>query len=147
MAIRIFPNQNMKHCSKCNQDKEEDEFSKRENGRLQSYCKQCRRSYCRNHYRDNKLEHNSRRSKLKKKIYDEHSQRIKDIKDNKKCCDCGQSFPFYVMQFDHISDNKIENIANMPGKYSWVKIEREIAKCELVCANCHSIRTYKRSVA
>jgi hypothetical protein len=134
----------MKRCPKCNQEKLETEFSKRKNGKSQSYCKDCRKVYCRQHYHNNKLKHNSRRTKLKKKHYDEQSQKIRDIKSNKKCCDCDKSFPACVMQFDHVNSDKFTNISDMPGKYNWSKIEKEILKCDLVCANCHCIRTYNR---
>jgi len=133
----------MKRCIKCSQNKENVEFSKRKNGKLQSYCKKCRNEYCKQHYYDNKTKHNIRRALLRKKYYDEHSLMIQSLK-NKPCVDCGNNFPFYVMQFDHVCGDKIANVADMPGNYSWNKIEEEILKCELICANCHSIRTYKR---
>lgn len=50
------------------------------------------------------------------------------------------------MQFDHTGNDKEGNVGEMVGKNAaWAKIEAEIAKCELVCANCHMIRTHKRS--
>lgn len=64
---------------------------------------------------------------------------IRDAK-KKPCADCGQSYPFYVMDFDHQKD-KLFNI----GKASCCSVEtlqREIAKCDVVCANCHRIRTF-----
>ena len=49
------------------------------------------------------------------------------------------------MQFDHIYDNKIDNIANLVSRaVSIENIIKEIEKCELVCANCHADRTYRR---
>lgn len=135
----------MKHCPKCNQDKEDSEFSKRENGTLQSYCKECAKSYCRKHYCDNKTKHNKRRYVSNKRNREIQRLKIQDLKNNKPCTDCGNIYPYYVMQFDHL-DNKLDNISKMPGRYSWDKIEEEISKCELVCANCHCIRTYKRGI-
>lgn len=60
------------------------------------------------------------------------------------CMDCGGTFPHYVMQFDHIGDDKVNSISNLITRASWKRIEEEIAKCELVCANCHAIRTWNR---
>ena len=59
------------------------------------------------------------------------------------CMDCGNSFPPYVMDFDHVGGDKIQNVGEM-GSYSVESILKEIAKCDLVCANCHRIRTHKR---
>ena len=39
---------------------------------------------------------------------------IRKEKD-RPCADCGQMFPYYVMQFDHIGNDKSFNIANVVG--------------------------------
>lgn len=62
------------------------------------------------------------------------------------CADCGKRYPHYVMDFDHVSDDKEANVSDL--KRSGVSESRllaEIAKCEVVCANCHRARTWKRS--
>lgn len=69
--------------------------------------------------------------------------KLMELKD-KPCMDCGIKYPPYVMEYDHISNDKLDSIANLLQKASWQRILDEIAKCELVCANCHRIRTYKR---
>lgn len=63
---------------------------------------------------------------------------------NEPCADCGNSYPPYVMDFDHVRGDKIANIGEM-GTYSLETILAEIAKCDLVCSNCHRIRTHNRS--
>lgn len=72
-----------------------------------------------------------------------------EIKETTPCVDCGESYPYYVMQFDHIpGKEKLGCIATMVGKNAaWEKIKEEILKCDIVCANCHAERTYKRRVA
>jgi hypothetical protein len=68
---------------------------------------------------------------------------INSLKD-KPCADCGNSYPHYVMHFDHLPQyEKKFNISN-PRTTRKDKILAEIAKCELVCANCHAVRTYGR---
>lgn len=48
------------------------------------------------------------------------------------------------MQFDHLRDKKA-NVSNMiRSDYSWEAIKLEILKCEVVCANCHAVRTKTR---
>ena len=56
------------------------------------------------------------------------------------CIDCGESDPV-VLDFDHQRD-KVANVSTMVlRKWPWAKILDEIAKCEVVCANCHRRRT------
>ena len=65
---------------------------------------------------------------------------IWELKD-KPCKDCNIQYPPYVMQFDHILDNKIDCVSKLNSIQAIIE---EAAKCEVVCANCHSIRTWKR---
>jgi hypothetical protein len=61
------------------------------------------------------------------------------------CMDCGQRFPSICMDFDHVRGEKWYNLARMSSKgLGPDSIKAEIAKCELVCANCHRIRTENR---
>lgn len=59
------------------------------------------------------------------------------------CVDCGNS-DIRVLQFDHLRDKKAE-VTNMQNRYSMKTLIEEIAKCEIVCCNCHQIRTLTRS--
>lgn len=69
---------------------------------------------------------------------------IRALKDN-PCTDCGLKYPYYVMEFDHTSDDKIINVGQIASRgWSIARLEAEIAKCDLVCANCHRERTHKR---
>lgn len=64
----------------------------------------------------------------------------------KPCTDCGVQYPPYVMQFDHIGVDKVLNISAMRRKkMNFALIEAEIAKCEVVCANCHAERSHSRA--
>lgn len=58
------------------------------------------------------------------------------------CKDCGVKYPTECMDFDHL-ENKEFGIGDHSVK-DIEKILAEIAKCEVVCANCHRIRTKKR---
>jgi hypothetical protein len=66
---------------------------------------------------------------------------------NKPCHDCSNTFPHWVLQFDHLRD-KIECISRAVDKnMSLDFIKEELRKCELVCCNCHANRTYYRSIS
>lgn len=64
----------------------------------------------------------------------------------KPCADCQVQYPYYVMQFDHLDANhKTFNVSSGVSSASRAKVEAEIAKCDVVCANCHAERTHQRS--
>lgn len=82
-----------------------------------------------------------RRSKNKSDVKRALISKIKEV----PCSDCGIQYPFYVMQFDHRDGvDKIEQISKLVAVASWNKILEEIEKCDIVCSNCHAIRTWKR---
>jgi hypothetical protein len=59
------------------------------------------------------------------------------------CADCGLSWPYYVMHFDHVRGDKLFNIGKISSIAHGVserRLRAEIAKCDLVCSNCHLIR-------
>jgi hypothetical protein len=66
---------------------------------------------------------------------------------NPACTDCGIEYPYYVLDYDHLPQFE----KSFPLSSSGVKdrsiesIKAEIAKCELVCSNCHRHRTYVRT--
>lgn len=67
---------------------------------------------------------------------------IREVK-NRPCADCGQSFPHYVMDLHHNDgEDKRYNVSAVWAISSKEKLLEEIAKCEVVCANCHRIRTH-----
>lgn len=59
------------------------------------------------------------------------------------CADCGIAYPPVVMQFDHVRGVKVESVSRMVSSgVGQDTIAKEIAKCEVVCANCHALRTH-----
>ena len=66
---------------------------------------------------------------------------LNEIK-SRPCADCGTSYPPYVMDFDHLRDKQFM-VSGMLTR-SLKQILEEVAKCEVVCSNCHRIRTWKR---
>jgi hypothetical protein len=62
------------------------------------------------------------------------------------CCECGGKFPYYVLDFDHRDpQNKRYEPAKLAETGSWDKMLAEIAKCDVVCANCHRERTHQKN--
>lgn len=127
-------------CSKCFRDKPLSEFNKAldTKRRYQRWCRKCSRAYERQWRQNNRplLRANA------KKARDKVSEYIRKLKTSSPCTDCGVSYPYYVMDFDHLGDKKF-SIAHR-GNKGINRLNTEIAKCELVCANCHRVRTWKR---
>lgn len=67
------------------------------------------------------------------------------IKVKAGCADCGYSAHPRALDFDHIGTDKLYDVGRMlHNRTAWDRVLAEIAKCEVVCANCHRIRTYER---
>lgn len=134
----------MRNCTKCQQTKPLEDFAFRSKtlGKRSTVCKECHSTYARQHYESNRLDYIGRASKSRPEIVRRNREWLSQYKSGKPCLDCGQGFPHYVMDFDHIGDKKAA-VSRLLG-YSMETLLVEIAKCDLVCANCHRIRTYRR---
>jgi hypothetical protein len=75
------------------------------------------------------------------------AQYLRDLKTKTPCVDCGINYPYYVMDFDHVRGVKHANVMELVSTLSKKRIDEEIAKCEIVCSNCHRIRTHMRKMA
>lgn len=71
---------------------------------------------------------------------------IREYKERHACADCKISYPYYVMDFDHVRGKKHANVMELIPTLSKKKIDEEIAKCEVVCSNCHRARTHTRKI-
>lgn len=66
---------------------------------------------------------------------------LRDYKIKHGCKDCGYKEHHSALEFDHVMGNKTLNVCNSK---SIAQAKEEIKKCEVVCSNCHKIRTYER---
>src|SRR5436305_10116394 len=132
-----------KTCSKCKVNKPVSEFNFKSTatGMRQSYCKECGKQLTRRHYRNNKRQYLDRnvRSYMKRR------ELVRQIK-TRACADCGIQYPFYVMDFDHREGEIKEYELNRIDRMTTRALLREIEKCDVVCSNCHRVRTYKRRI-
>lgn len=70
---------------------------------------------------------------------------IIDAAKSMPCADCGLTFDPICMDLDHRpGETKVASVAKMPGDFTIEKILEEIAKCDVVCACCHRLRTKQR---
>lgn len=60
---------------------------------------------------------------------------------SKPCVICGIQYAWWVMQFDHL--NPYEKKKKVGECRTMKEMCVEIAKCQVVCANCHADLSYK----
>lgn len=133
----------MKVCYKCKIEKDLTEFhnSKRNPDGKEYRCKSCRSE-------SSKVYGATEVAKAKKKANREKFKQrnrdyIKALLQKSKCTDCPEE-NWVVLEFDHLGD-KLFDVSRIMNDNRLNTMIEEIKKCEIVCANCHKIRTYKRS--
>ena len=126
-------------CRLCDIVKPVTEFHRRGPGYL-FWCKSCRKTY------DAAYHHERRDIRMAQK-----RERITRLVDwmrqlkSQPCMDCGARFHPAAMSFDHLpGTQKRSDIATLVKRGCIGLARLEIAKCEIVCANCHAVRTYLR---
>lgn len=72
-------------------------------------------------------------------------RKLWNLKEQLGCYDCKEKYPHYMLDFDHLPEyEKIGSPTQILHKYSIEKAMLEIEKCNVVCRNCHAIRTWTR---
>jgi hypothetical protein len=77
---------------------------------------------------------------MTKARYARARRQIQARKD-RPCMDCGVQYPYYVMQFDHRDPATKLFIISM-ARAVGLRLDAEMDKCDVVCANCHAIRSH-----
>lgn len=100
---------------------------------LAPYCLDCKEAYDSRKHDPNSLRERIRRY-------------IRTIKATTPCADCGKKYHYCVMDFDHREgETKLFNLSSAWSQKGQDKVEQEVAKCDIVCSNCHRMRTYNRA--
>ena len=103
-----------------------------------------RKEYAQAHYAANKSAYIAR-SAVQKKAQNLRLTAIAREEKSRPCMDCGVEYSPWVMQFDHVRGLKRDAVAVLATRGgSEARFREEIAKCDVVCANCHAERTYQR---
>lgn len=121
-------------------------FITQDNGYVAYKDKADQQAAARNHYLANREKMIRRALAHKKNLVSKIRENVQELKNTTPCADCGVSYPFYVMQFDHVTGKKLFNVADTSQWSSWKRVLLEIEKCEIVCGNCHAERTYRRGL-
>lgn len=115
-------------------------------GRRSTTCKPCHRKYLQGYYVENKgkyVEKAMEWNRAQRRVLTDLVVKVKD----RPCMDCGNSYHPCVMDFDHrVPQEKVANISRLVALPSSVeKLQREMSKCDVVCANCHRMREWERT--
>lgn len=134
-----------KKCSRCDQKKTLDQFSWRSKkaGILHYCCRACVKIASNAHYEKNKEDYKKRALVFKKKQRKQLLTKIISHLTEHPCIDCGED-DVVVLQFDHVKGVKKDCVATMVNTcVSWDAIWKEMQKCVVRCANCHTRKTSK----
>lgn len=73
---------------------------------------------------------------------------LNEYRTKLRCADCGENHPACI-QFHHLNkDDKSFTIGGAIGRWRYItakKLEEEISKCEVLCANCHALRHWRET--
>lgn len=130
-----------RRCFRCGEGKSESDFHDSRTGQF-SYCAECRRAYDRRYYDERGREARLMRSRARRAGAREW---LDSLRRGVPCADCGETFPEPVMHWDHLpGEPKVDTVSSLARERSRDVALAEMQKCELVCANCHAIRTSRR---
>lgn len=135
-----------KKCSGCKALKPISSFNKHSTHRCgyQSQCRDCNKKTSRAYYQSNLIEHRKVVKARQRREVEANKARLLAHFKTHPCVDCGES-DLRVLEFDHITGIKRNHVSRLLARGNcWSTIETEIAKCEVVCANCHRKRTFER---
>lgn len=135
--MRVVAGATKKVCRRCGRERPIEQFGIRRlsaDGRV-SYCPDCLA-----------LPEVVRRKRTATATHRSERRRLIAEMKARPCMDCDGSFPPVCMQYDHRDPSgktvKVSRFASAGG--TMAAFLAEVAKCDLVCANCHAIRTERR---
>ena len=135
----------LKVCTICKKKKPLSEFNKNKSRKdgLNNLCKICSQQRSKLYYQENRKSHLKVIKNNKAKRVKGNIELLLEYLKQHSCIDCGND-DIRVLEFDHLSD-KFKNVCKLvQDGYSWKTVQKEIAKCEVVCCNCHRIRSLER---
>lgn len=135
----------MKKCTRCGNSFKESEFpfTNKAKGKRFSMCFTCKKEYDREYWAKTKDVRNERKRKNSKSNIKRNADYVISHLKKNPCVDCGEG-NIIVLEFDHQRDKSFNVSHGIRAGYSLESIQNEIDKCEVVCANCHRLRTAKQ---
>src|SRR5918994_1473435 len=131
----------MRRCGRCDEFKPVSAFAwrRRARGQFDNYCRPCRAAYKQEHYSANRQRYIDSAQARKRVVALARAAFLIEFFRTHPCVDCGESDPL-VLEFDQRRDKSFD-IARGLRDRSWADLLPEMAKCDVICANCHRRRT------
>jgi transposase-like protein len=138
--LRVWTSGALRRCSRCGYELPIECFNRHRDG-LQWWCRSCFAAY----FRERGDTH--RRQSYAAKVARQRALRaqVLDHLRHHPCVDCGEADPV-VLEFDHVGEKSASISVLLSQTATRKALEAEIARCEVVCTNCHRRRTAKRAV-
>jgi hypothetical protein len=142
----------MIHCWKCKTEKPDEDFNW-ENKKLDKrkrICRSCMKVYHRKWYRESYKFNKKRKTSTEHQHEKMKRSRLYSLNYLKThpCVDCGETDPV-VLEYDHVDKSvkykrRTRVFYLVQHGYSQQRIDEEISRCEVRCANCHRRKTAKQ---
>jgi hypothetical protein len=131
----------LRHCGRCGDSQPVEEFAwrRRARGQRDNYRVRCRAESKQERYAANHSRYTAQAQARKQVVAAERAARLIEFFHPHVCVDCGEDDPL-VLEFDHRSEKLLRASETAAGR----PVLDEIAKCDVVCANCHRRRTARR---
>ena len=128
-------------CKKCGVRKPFSEFHKMRSG-YKTKCRDCCSEIASNYWGQNKEKLRAQADERIRIRSEPNRIFISTFLKGNACVDCGES-NWLVLEFDHVRGEKRGNVSELMLHDLDVVVE-EVEKCEVVCSNCHKLRTMQR---
>lgn len=123
----------IKICTKCKKEKSLSEFYVCKRDGVMAQCKDCQKVRSAKYHKENK----KLACAATKRYKDRNKKFYKEYKKGLKCQICGENHSACLI-FHHRNPNEKEfMIANSVTRMSIKCLMKEVAKCDVLCANCH----------
>lgn len=88
------------------------------------------------------------KTQVKQALRHYRKQVIQRWKQMKGCASCGVKLPHYCLDIDHVDPmdkpKRKANLITYLSSLSWINIKKELSKCQILCANCHRMKTHEQ---
>jgi hypothetical protein len=137
--LLVWRSGEVRRCGRCGNDLPLECFNRLRDG-VQWWCRPCFAAYFRArgdmHRRQSRAAKRARQGRLRAHV-------LEYLREH-PCVECSEADPI-VLEFDHVAEKTADISALLTATATIATVDAEMARCEVVCANCHRRRTARRA--